>query len=70
MKTAVIKETREARNIQISLRIDDESALKKLTKANSTMPSWVLGEEIAKRLNNGIRGIEINLSSLFLAHQV
>ena len=72
MKTA-IKETKElkgSRNIQISLRIEDEAALKKLTKENSAMPSWILGEEIAKRLDKGRRSIEINLSSLFLSHQV
>jgi hypothetical protein len=70
MKTIENTAVKESRCIQISLRIEDEAALKNLTKENNTMPSWVLGEEIAKKLDKGRRSIEINLSALFLAHQV
>ncbi len=63
------KET-EGRNIQISLRVENEAAFQKLTQTNNTMPSWVLGEAIAKKLDKGRRNIEINLSDLFLVNQV
>ncbi len=70
MKTTAKTAVTQDRHIQISLKIDSDSAFQKLTKANSSIPSWVLGEEIAKRLDKGRRNIEINLSNLFLAHQV
>ena len=70
MKTTSKTVVTEARNIQISLRVENEATFQKLTQANSSMPSWVLGEEIVKRLEKGRKSIQINLSDLFLVNQV
>jgi hypothetical protein len=70
MKTTEKTAEMGVRSIQILLTIENESTLQKLTQENSTMPSWILGEEIAKRLGKGRSYININLSNLFLVHQV
>ncbi len=73
MKTnakTVATEAKKARSIQISLQVENETTFQKLTQTNSAMPSWVLGEEIVKRLDKRRRNIEINLTDLFFTHQV
>ncbi len=59
------------KDFHITLKIQDTDALKKLTTDKNTLPSWVLGEEIVKKLKQGMNAnIQINLSELFLKYNV